>query len=134
MGAETLRRTAFDPAERRAAGVRFTEWQGWSCVASFGDAEGEHHAVRTACGVWDVSPLQKWWLTGPQALDAADRFFTNDMRSLQPGQLRYGAFCDDDGRMIGDGTLLAFRDGRLLMVTALASDGEALAEAAAGLE
>ena len=72
---------------------------GW--IAGFGNAVAEHRAVRGGCGVWDESPLQKWVLQGPDALAAADRFFTNDMRSLQPGQVRYGAFCDDDGRMLG---------------------------------
>ena len=56
------------------------------------------------------------------------------MRSLRPGQLRYGAFCDDDGRMLGDGTVFAFAPDRCWVVTALESDGEALREAAAGLE
>jgi aminomethyltransferase len=84
--------------------------------------------------VWDESPLQKWVLHGPDALIAADRCFTNDMRSLRPGQLRYGAFCDDDGRMLGDGTVFAFAPDRCWVVTALESDGEALGEAAAGLE
>ena len=64
------------------------------------DPVREHHAVRRACGAWDESPLQKWEVSGPGALVAADRFFTNDMRSLQVGQLRYGAFCDDGGRML----------------------------------
>jgi aminomethyltransferase len=56
------------------------------------------------------------------------------MRSLRPGQLRYGAFCDDDGRMLGDGTVFAFAPDRCWVVTALESDGEALREAVAGLE
>jgi aminomethyltransferase len=56
------------------------------------------------------------------------------MRSLRPGQLRYGAFCDDDGRMLGDGTVFAFAADRCWVVTALESDGEALREAASGLD
>jgi aminomethyltransferase len=135
MGGPTLTRTAFDSVQRRIPGARFTRWQGWEWIAGFApDAASEHHAVRRACGVWDKSPLQKWAVTGRQALPAADRFFTNDMRSLQPGQGRYGAFCDDDGRMLGDGTVFALAADSCWVITALESDGDALCEAADGLE
>jgi aminomethyltransferase len=134
MGATTLTRTTFDAVQRRIPGAEFATWEGWDWIAGFGNAHAEHRAVRTACGVWDESPLQKWALHGRDALVAADRCFTNDMRSLRPGQLRYGAFCDDDGRMLGDGTVFAFAPDRCWVVTALESDGEALREAVAGLE
>jgi len=130
-----MTRTAFDSVQRRIPGARFTRWQGWEWIAGFAaDPAREHHSVRNACGVWDKSPLQKWAVTGPQALLAADRFFTNDMRSMQPGQVRYGAFCDDDGRMLGDGTVFALAADRCWVMTALESDGDALCEAADGLE
>ena len=74
----------------------------------------------------DKSPLQKWAVTGPDALLAADRFFTNDMRSMRPGQVRYGAFCDDDGRMLGDGTVFALAADSCWVITALEGDGDAL--------
>jgi aminomethyltransferase len=134
MTGATLTRTAFDAVQRRIEGASFAEWEGWDWIAGFGDAVAEHRAVRERCGVWDESPLQKWELRGPDALAAADRFFTNDMRSLQPGQVRYGAFCDDDGHMLGDGTVFAFAPDRCWVITALESDGEALREAAGELD
>ena len=134
MGGTTLTRTTFDAVQRRIPGAEFAAWEGWDWIAGFGNAHAEHRAVRTACGVWDESPLQKWELHGPDALLAADRFFTNDMRSLRPGQVRYGAFCDDDGRMLGDGTVFAFGAERCWVITALESDGGALREAAGPLD
>jgi aminomethyltransferase len=130
----TLTRTPFDAVQREIPGAEFAEWEGWDWIAGFGDPVREHHAVRRACGVWDESPLQKWEVSGPGALVAADRFFTNDMRSLQVGQLRYGAFCDDGGRMLGDGIAFRLADDRLRLVTALESDGEAFAVAAGDAE
>jgi aminomethyltransferase len=129
-GEHTLTATAFDSVQR-ALGAEFAEWEGWSWVAGFGDAIREHEAVRRACGVWDESPLQKWELRGPDATVVADRWFTNDVRSLQTGQLRYGAFCDDNGAMLGDGTVFRFGPDRLLAVTALPSDRESLDAVAA---
>ena len=54
--------------------------------------------MREAVGIWDESPLQKWLFRGPDALQAADYCFTNDMASLEVGQARYGAFCDEHGQ------------------------------------
>ena len=132
-GENTLTATPFDSVQREL-GAEFTEWQGWSWVAGFGDAVREHEAVRRACGVWDESPLQKWELRGPDATAVADRWFTNDVRSLQVGQLRYGAFCDDTGAMVGDGTVFRFGPERLMAVTALPGDRESLEAAAAGAD
>jgi aminomethyltransferase len=56
------------------------------------------------------------------------------MRSLQIGQLRYGAFCDDEGRMLGDGIAFRYDEQHYGAVTALPGDGEALLEAAGGAE
>src|SRR5262249_32614583 len=126
----TLTRTAFDGVQRAIPGARFTAWHGWDWIAGFGDPVAEHSAVRTGCGVWDESPRQKWDLRGPQAVLAIDRFFTNEMRSLQVGQLRYGAFCDDDGRMLGDGIAFRFGAEHYGAVTALPGDGDALLAAA----
>lgn len=114
-------RTAFD-APQRALGGDLVEWEGWFWPNHFGDPVGEHHAVRTDVGVWDASPLRKWVLSGPDALRAADYVFTNDMAGLEVGQVRYAPFCDENGKMVGDGTVFRLADDTCLVVTALDSD------------
>lgn len=121
---EGLRKTAFDAIQRRQGGT-FAEWEGWDWISDFGDPINEHHAVRETVGVWDESPLQKWIFRGKDALKAVDYCFVNDMASMQVGQARYSAFCDEHGRMLGDG--VAFNTGDetgagILVVTALPSD------------
>ena len=83
---------------------------GWLWVESFGDPAKEYAAVRDDVAVWDVSPLNKWDLTGPDALRAAQYVFSNDALGLEVGQARYGAFLDADGLMVDDGTV--FNTGR----------------------
>jgi aminomethyltransferase len=117
---ETIR-TAFD-APQRALGGDLIEWEGWFWPNHFGDPVGEHHAVRTDVGVWDASPLRKWLFSGPDALRAADFVFTNDMAGLEVGQVRYAPFCDENGKMVGDGTVFRTGDDRCMVVTALDSD------------
>jgi aminomethyltransferase len=116
-----LHRTAFDGVQRKA-GASWTDWEGWAWAADFGDAVAEHQATRTACNMWDESPLRKWVLRGPNALALADALFTNDMASLEVGQVRYGALCDEQGKMTMDGTVFHVGDNHCLSITSYDSD------------
>ena len=117
-----LLKTGFDRVQRRLGGT-FAEWEGWDWIADFGDPIAEHHAVRESVGIWDESPLRKWFFGGPDALRAADRIFTSDMAALDVGQCRYGPFCDEQGRMLGDGVVYRGRpEDDIVVVTALDTD------------
>ena len=113
-------RTAFDGVQQKM-GVELMDWEGWYWPNHFGDPVAEHNAVREHVGVWDESPLRKWGVHGPVALAAADRIFTNDMLGLEIGQVRYAPFCDEEGNMVGDGTVFKFTDTSCWVITALDS-------------
>ncbi|HTX08167.1 MAG TPA: aminomethyltransferase family protein [Solirubrobacteraceae bacterium] len=121
MSTVELHRTAFDKVQREA-GANWTDWEGWAWAADFGDAVAEHIATRTACNLWDESPLRKWDLRGRDALALADALFTNDMAALEIGQVRYGAICDPQGKMIMDGTVFRLADQHCLSITSYDSD------------
>jgi aminomethyltransferase len=121
MSTGDLHRTAFDTVQREA-GATWTDWEGWAWAADFGDAVAEHRATRTACNMWDESALRKWVLRGPDAVALADALFTNDMGALEVGQVRYGAICDEQGKMIMDGTVFKLADDHLMSVTSYDSD------------
>ncbi len=55
--------------------------------------------------MWDLSPLNKWEFRGADALEAAQRVHTNDVLGMRDGQVRYGAFVDEDGLVVDDGTV-----------------------------
>jgi aminomethyltransferase len=116
-----LHRTAFDEVQREA-GASWTDWEGWAWAADFGDAVAEHVATRTACNIWDESPLRKWDMRGNDVLALADALFTNDMAALEIGQVRYGAICDPDGKMIMDGTVFHVGAGHCFSITSYDSD------------
>jgi len=116
-----LHRTAFDDVQRQA-GASWTDWEGWAWAADFGDAIAEHKATRTACNMWDEAPLRKWDMRGPGALALADALFTNDMAALELGQVRYGAMCDEDGKMIMDGTIFHVANDHCFSITSYDSD------------
>jgi aminomethyltransferase len=134
MSAEAgMIRTAFDGVQRKL-GADFMDWEGWYWPNHFGDPIAEHRAVREDVGVWDESPLRKWDFTGPDALAAADRIFTNDMLGLEPGQVRYAPFCDENGKMVGDGTVFKFTDSSCWAITALDSDLDHFNDVVSGMD
>jgi aminomethyltransferase len=116
-----LHRTAFYGVQEQA-GATWTDWEGWAWAADFGDPVAEHRATRTACNLWDESPLRKWDIRGPGALALADAVFTNDMASLEVGQVRYGPICDENGMMVMDGTVFNLGDNHCLSITSYDSD------------
>ncbi|HEX6230721.1 MAG TPA: aminomethyltransferase family protein [Actinomycetota bacterium] len=109
MSEEKAIRTAFHEVTGSQGGTHVADG-GWMWLEGFGDVRAEHAAVRGDVGVWDVSPLNKWDFRGPDALRAAQHVFSNDALGLEVGQARYGAFLDEDGLMVDDGTV--FRTGR----------------------
>ena len=132
MGTEIVR-TAFDRVQREV-GCEFMDWEGWYWPNHFGDPIADHREVREDAGVWDESPLRKWELRGKDALRAADRVFTNDMLGLEIGQVRYGPFCDENGKMVGDGTVFKFADDHAWAITALDSDLDHIHEVVKGID
>jgi aminomethyltransferase len=115
---------------QREAGATFVEWQGGLWAHGFSDAIGEHLAVRTDVGIWDVSPLRKWDVRGCGAMELVDHLFTNAVRGAATGQIRYGLFCDHAGAILNDGTVYVFAHDRLWVLTSMDADGDRLASAA----
>jgi aminomethyltransferase len=67
--------------------------------------EREYWAIRNSAGLIDVSPLFKYEFTGPDALKAVNRIMTRDINSCRIGQVFYSPWCDDDGKLVDDGTI-----------------------------
>ena len=125
--------TAFH-AVQEARGATFMEEGGWLWSESFGDAAAEYAAVRDGVGMWDVSPLNKWDFRGPDAVEAAQRVHSNDILGLEAGQVRYGAFLDEDGLLVDDGTVFKHADDHLWVMTNGMEHTEYFAEATKGLD
>jgi aminomethyltransferase len=125
--------TAFH-AVQQARGATFMEEGGWLWSVSFGDPAAEYAAVREGVGMWDVSPLNKWEFRGPDAVEAAQRVHSNDILGLEVGQVRYGAFLDEDGLLVDDGTVFKHADDHLWVMTNGMDHAEYFAEATKGLD
>jgi aminomethyltransferase len=126
-------RTAFHEVTASQGGTH-VEDGGWMWLEGFGDAAKEHAAIRNDVAVWDVSPLNKWDIRGPDALAAAQRVFSNDAVGLEVGQARYGAFLDAEGLMVDDGTVFNTGGGHCWVMTNGKDHQEYLGEAFGGFD
>jgi len=87
------------------------QWKGYTTPDALYCADTEYFAIRNATGVFDLSPMTKYRIKGPDALAYVDRLVTRDMRKIAPGRVAYAAWCDDQGQVIDDGTIFHLRDG-----------------------
>lgn len=79
----------------------------------------EHNAVRTSCGVFDVSHMGEVNISGPQAEEFVNHIFTNDITGAPTGQIFYGMMLNRHGGTVDD--LLAYKrgdDNYLLVINA----------------
>ena len=77
----------------------------------------ECRAVREAVGILDASTLGKIDIQGPDAREFLGRVYTNKWAKLEPGRVRYGLMCKDDGMVFDDGTTSCLGENHFLMTT-----------------
>ncbi len=81
-------------------------WAGYLIAGSYElTLDREYWAIRNAAAMIDVTPLMKYILTGRDAGRLLNRVITRDMDKLKIGQVYYTPWCDDEGKMIDDGTV-----------------------------
>lgn len=99
-----------------AAGAAFTEFAGWTMPVRYTGDLAEHHAVRRAAGLFDLSHMAEIVVLGPQAADALDAAVLGELSAAAVGQARYTLLLDESGGVLDD--LVAYRTGedRYLLV------------------
>jgi aminomethyltransferase len=86
--------------------LNYREWSGYYAVSAYEPHhEHEYNAIRNAAALIDISPLFKYRLSGSDATRLVDRIITRDMRKVSVGQVIYTPWCDEEGKVIDDGTV-----------------------------
>jgi aminomethyltransferase len=67
--------------------------------------EHEYNAIRNAAALIDISPLYKYLITGKDATRFVNRVITRDINKVKVGQVIYCCWCDEEGKVIDDGTI-----------------------------
>jgi aminomethyltransferase len=97
------------PFHARLAALNINnDWYGWSgCKAphTLSDEELEYFAIRSTAALFDISPMTKYRIIGPDAEAFCNRLTVRDVRKLGVGRVHYTCWCDDQGHVLDDGTL-----------------------------
>ncbi len=85
---------------------RCKDWAGYCAVCSYDTThEREYFAFRESAGLLDVTPLYKYEVRGPDAAALLSRMMVRDVGKLKVGRVAYSCWCDDDGKVLDDGTV-----------------------------
>ena len=130
------RRTPLTSVHERL-GASLTDFAGWLMPLRYGSETAEHNAVRTAAGLFDLSHMGEFAVTGDGAAAALDYALTGEPSALRPGRARYTMISAPDGGVIDDLIVYRLAEHEFLIVANAANApvvGAALAERAAGFD
>lgn len=99
-----------------AAGARMVPFAGWEMPLHYGSQIEEHHAVRRAAGVFDVSHMNQMDLEGPQAEACLRLLLPNDVVRLADGQALYSCMLNEQGGILDDLIVYRLGPGRVRVV------------------
>ena len=91
------------------AGASFTDFAGWQMPVRYSSDLAEHHAVRTAAGIFDLSHMGEIYVVGPEASDALDYAFAGRLSAIEVGQAKYSLLLNREGGIIDD--VVVYRTG-----------------------
>ncbi|MQA89940.1 MAG: glycine cleavage system aminomethyltransferase GcvT [Gemmatimonas sp.] len=115
---EALRRTPLY-SEHVAAGGKLVPFAGYEMPVQYpAGITAEHNAVRTTAGLFDVSHMGEFEITGPQALDLVQFVSSNEASALDVGQAQYSTLPGEDGNLLDDLLVYRFADRYMLVVNA----------------
>ncbi|MBM4422775.1 MAG: aminomethyl transferase family protein [Chloroflexi bacterium] len=81
-------------------------WAGYFVVGSYElNHDREYFAIRNSAALIDITPLHKYIIRGPDAVRFLNRLVTRNVAQCAAGQMLYTTWCDEDGKVIDDGTL-----------------------------
>lgn len=98
-----LSRTSALASRHTELGSGLEDWNDMGTAWSYNsDPNDEHDAIREAAGMFDMSPLKKVFVRGPDATQVIDHVITRDMTTIYPGKSAYGAILTDQGTVCDD--------------------------------
>ena len=102
-----------------ALGGRMIEFAGWMLPVQYPTGPlAEHHAVRTAAGLFDIDHMGQFMVRGPDALPYLQRVMTWDVSTLQPDDAHYSLMCYEDGTVVDDVFIYRRDDDYMVVVNA----------------
>jgi aminomethyltransferase len=116
---QPLLKTPFHERARALSQVdSFVPWAGYTTVDVFTTVEQEYFAVRNATTLYDLTPMVKYRIVGPDAPAYLNRLVTRNIGKLKPDRVAYCVWCNDAGHLIDDGTVFRLGESEYRLCTA----------------
>jgi aminomethyltransferase len=111
----SLRRTPLYQRQKELGG-KFVDFHGWELPIQFSGIIAEHNAVRTACGLFDVSHMGQVELIGPDALELLQKIQSNDAGKIKVGRAMYAHILNERGGVVDDIIVSRLGEDRYMVV------------------
>ena len=111
---DALKRTLLFDAHVKA-GARMVPFGGWEMPVQYTSILEEHRTVRRAVGLFDISHMGEFEVSGPAAKAAVQRLVTNDVDALEIGEVQYALLCKPDGGIVDDLTVYRLAEDRYML-------------------
>jgi aminomethyltransferase len=118
-----LQRTPLFEAHKKL-GARLVEFGGWEMPVQYSGIVEEHRAVREAAGLFDISHMGEFFISGEKALAFLNCLLTNDAAKLAVGQGQYTLMLNDEGGVIDDLILYRLHETEFLLIVNAAKIAE----------
>src|SRR5271167_3525770 len=116
---QPLQHTPFHQRARALSLVdSFIAWSGYTTVDVFTTVEQEYFAIRNATTLYDLTPMVKYRVAGPDAMEYLNRLVTRNLAHLTADRVAYCVWCDDAGHMLDDGTVFRLGEHEYRLCTA----------------
>ncbi|MBS1853348.1 MAG: aminomethyltransferase family protein [Acidobacteria bacterium] len=93
--------------------LNYREWSGYYTVSVYEvHHDHEYNAIRNAAALIDISPLYKYLISGKDATKLVNRVITRDINKVKVGQVIYCCWCDEEGKVIDDGTITRLEENK----------------------
>jgi len=110
-----MKNTAFTKFHE-ALGAKMAPFAGYNMPIEYSGINDEHTTVREKVGVFDVSHMGEFWVTGPSALEFLQYVTSNDVSQLVDGKVQYACFPNGKGGIVDDLLVYRFNSEKYLMV------------------
>ncbi len=101
-----------------ALGAKMVPFAGYMMPIQYSGITEEHLAVRKNVGLFDLSHMGEFFVSGPGALEFLQKMTTNDVSTLEPGQIQYSCMCYENGGIVDDLLVYRLPDQYMLVVNA----------------
>ena len=109
----------FERTSKLNESQEWRRWSGYLAATSYElTHENEYFAIRTKAGLLDITPLKKYIVEGPDSQQVLDRLVTRNIGICKIGQVMYTPWCDENGKVIDDGTVQRLSENKFRITSA----------------